>query len=122
MTHIHDQEDAVVIAEDKVLAFTKEVSVDELKGLISRFIVDLTTALRDEGCKLIGHIKGRVKLGDGEQLFFNTTTFNREPSFQGDLKRMILNCDMTINIIVYGISEKDVSRIYERAFCVFCGH
>lgn len=113
MTHIHDQEDAVVFAEQRSLFFSREVSGEELKTLIACFVFDLSTALREKGCKLIGHIKGKLDTDEGEQLFFNTTTFSQKPCLQGEIKGNIQNTDMSINIIVYGISKKEVSRIYE---------
>ncbi len=113
MTHIHDQEDALVFADQRTLSFEKEVSVDELKLLITCFVLDLSTDLCDKGCKLIGHIKGKMDIGEGGQLFFNTTNFAQKPSFKGEIEGKIQNLNMAINIIVYGISKKELSRIFE---------
>ncbi len=112
MSH-HNDEKPTVFADSKHLVFIKSVSNDELKEIFSEFISDLTQKLKKSGCKIIGHIKGKLDAGESGQIFFNVTTFEGEPRFQGELLETVSEAELVINIIVYGVTEKQVSGMYK---------
>ncbi len=114
MSHGKELE-ATVFAEQRVLLLREVGSVSELKALLTRFVLSLTNSLREQRCTLIGHIKGKLESDDGGALYFNTTSFDCEPNFRGDMCGKMLHFEIAINIIVYGISKDKVQWVYENA-------
>lgn len=97
------------------LSLRNSFSPDELKERTDEFLSKLVHSLQNEGCKLIGHIKGMFDAGDRGRLFFNLTSFNTKPRYKGRISGEIGETMLTINIIIYGVEEKTVEYIYVRA-------
>ncbi len=102
---------AVYAREIIILPETAE-SVKELKASMDIFLNDVTCALQDNGCKLIGHIKGLLDAHKNGHLFFSITSFEEKPQYKGELTGKIEKVKLTINIIVYGVEKKQVESIF----------
>lgn len=84
--------------------------------LLSDFVVDLVQSLEQIGCRLIGHIKGILDLGNNNILFFNTTSFTEKPLIKGDAELNAGEAELTLVVIVYGIKESDVEALVVNKF------
>ncbi len=77
---------------------------------LDRFLTDLTNFLRDNGCKLIGHIKGLLDAEDRGQLFFSITSFDEAIRYKGEIDGQIAKAELSINVIVYGVEETPIEK------------
>ncbi|MBN2062025.1 MAG: hypothetical protein JW882_16570 [Deltaproteobacteria bacterium] len=87
-----------------------------MKTKTDMFLYELTEALRQNGCTLIGHIKGFVNAKDKGHLMFSITSFKEGPRFKGEITGTISSAILTVNIIVYGIGQKNIETIFKKAF------
>ncbi len=87
-------------------------SVRDLKTSMDMFLSDVTYALQDNGCNLIGHIKGLLDAYKNGHLFFSITSFEEKPQYKGKLTGINKKVKLTINIIVYGIDKEQVEGIF----------
>jgi hypothetical protein len=80
-----------------------------LVAAVESFLRHLVPALRDCGCRLVGHVKGAVDAGDAGRLLFSVTSFDGEPSLQAELYGPVAECTLTVNAIVFGGEEEGVA-------------
>jgi hypothetical protein len=116
MSHDRHHEHAAAFAAKRSLSFDGAISESEFKIKTEKFLDVIVSSLKDEGCTLIGHIKGQLDAGENGTLFFGLTTFNGPPRFKGEIKGSIIRAELTINIIVYGIIEESVENLFKKAF------
>ena len=110
MSHAGHELHPTVCAQEVSLAFKIPLLADELYGRIDAFMLALTSSLQDEGCKLIGHIKGLLEVEENEHLFFSVTSLEEKASYKGELPHEISKAKLTINVIVYGVEQASVER------------
>jgi hypothetical protein len=110
--HIHP----AVYARKMNIAFDAAMKDEELRFRVERFLTDLTRSLRNDGCELIGHIKGLFVADEGGHLMFSVTSHDEPAQFKGELHAGITGGIMTVNIIVYGIELKIVETMFKKAF------
>ena len=110
MSHAGHELHPTVCAQEVDLAFKVPLPADELHGRIDAFISALTSSLQDDGCKLIGHIKGLLEVEGNKHLFFSVTSFEEKASYKGELYQEISKAKLTINVIVYGVEQATVGR------------
>jgi hypothetical protein len=87
------------------------LSETDLRKGVDAFLVELTRTLREQGCGLIGHIKGILEAGDKGHLFFSVTSFEQRTRFKGRLTGEHEKIDLTLNVIVYGVGSERVERL-----------
>jgi hypothetical protein len=85
-------------------------SAEDLKAAVDAFLSDLTRFLREQGCSLIGHIKGIVDAGEEGHLFFSVTSFEEKVRFKGELGGAFTRLDFAINVIVYGVGSEGIEK------------
>ncbi len=96
------------------------LSIDEiltqecLTNRLEVFLMDLVAALKANGCSLIGHIKGALDMNVKGMLFFNITSFNQKPRIRGELEELAVYAELSINIIIYGLSETEIKDIFRK--------
>ena len=110
MSHVGHELHPTVCAQEVSLAFKVPLLADELRGRIDAFMSALTSSLRDNGCKLIGHIKGLLEVEGNKHLFFSVTSFEEKASYKGGLPHDISKAKLTINVIVYGVEQESIER------------
>lgn len=110
MSHVGHELHPTVCAQEVGLAFKVPLSAAELHGRIDAFMSALTRSLQEDGCKLIGHIKGLLEVEGNEHLFFSVTSFEEKASYKGELYQEISKAKLTINVIVYGVEQATVGR------------
>lgn len=91
-----------------VLELGNPLQAAEISERIDAFLSDLMNFLRDNGCKLIGHIKGLLDAADRGQLFFSITSFDEAPRYKGGIDGQIAEAELSINVIVYGIDQEPI--------------
>ena len=111
MSHAGHELHPTVCAQEVGLAFKVPLLADELQGRIDAFMSALTSSLQDDGCKLIGHIKGLLQVEGNGHLFFSVTSFGEKASYKGELPHDISKAKLTINVIVYGVEQESVERM-----------
>jgi hypothetical protein len=85
---------------------TKEVFVKKI-GEISGNIIEF---LKQKGCTEIGHIKF-ISTTDGEDyLQYSVQDISKEPRIQGILRKTFEKIKVTLNIIEFGVAEKDIDN------------
>jgi hypothetical protein len=112
--HLH-QDNSVVIAKNVTLTFTQSLSDTDIKSEIIHFLDTLTRHLKNEGCKIIGHIKGKIDSAENGVLFFNQTAFDSLPDVKGQICNTVNQAEMVINIIVFGITKENVERAFNHS-------
>ena len=80
MSYVGHELHPTVCAQEVGLAFKVPLLADELYSRIDAFISALTSSLKDDGCTLIGHIKGILEVEGNENLFFSVTSFEKKTS------------------------------------------
>jgi hypothetical protein len=86
---------------------------DEPRRVLERALSDLVEGLKQAGCTLIGHIKGRIATGDGRPLFFSITTLDNNLSFKGGPLGGDGPLSLAVNVIVAGIEKDEVTKLLE---------
>ena len=110
MNHAGHELHPTVCAQELGLAFKIPITADDIVGRIDAFMSALTSSLQDDGCKLIGHIKGFLEVERNHPLFFSVTSFEEKASYKGELPHEISKAKLTINVIVYGVEKANVER------------
>jgi hypothetical protein len=100
-----------VYARKGTLRFTQQMSTAKLQAALESFLSELTRALQEEGCRLIGHIKGIFERGDRGQLFFSVTSFEQSPRYKGRLTGHFEQIAFTLNVIVYGVASERIEEL-----------
>jgi len=80
----------------------------ELRVAVDAFLGDLTGFLKEQGCGLIGHIKGMLEAGEKGHLFFSVTSFEEEVRYKGGLTGDLTRVGFTLNVIVYGVDREEI--------------
>lgn len=104
-----------------MLVLARKLSNAELQERADSFLSGLTRSLAEEGCRLIGHIKGILEAGDKGQLFFSTTSFDRRPRHKGGLTGSFEKIDFTLNVIVYGVGMEKIEELVLAGLCRHLG-
>ncbi len=103
-----------VYAHQRELVFDAAIPVAELKDRASIFISELTGALKDNGCELIGHIKGLIDAHEKGHLMFSVTSFDEGARFKGKMADGIAGAELKVNVIVYGIEQEIIEAVYQK--------
>jgi hypothetical protein len=82
-----------------------------LRAAVDAFLSELTRSLSEQGCKLIGHIKGVFEAGEKGQLFFSVTSFDQKTRYKGKLTGSIETIDFALNVIVYGVESLKIESL-----------
>jgi hypothetical protein len=92
---------------------------------LARFLSDLTRQAKENGCTMVGHIKGVLTAGEDAPLFFSLTSFDGIPRCQGGPLGQAESCTMSINVIVAGMERSQLDGLLrstlERHFLVHGG-
>lgn len=94
-----------VVAEKVDLEFENPVPPKHLNETLDDFLLSLTALLQNNGCLLIGHIKGMLNNEKNEHIFFSITGFGEEVRYKGQLSGLSKRAKLVMNVIVYGIDE-----------------
>ncbi len=108
-----DELSPIICTAEAKLDYHPGKNLDEMKDILNAFTADLVAALQENGCLLIGHIKGVIRGEDAGSLFFSLTSFEEIPDFKGTLQRHLVTGHLTINVIVYGVAELIAVSILE---------
>ena len=95
----------VIFSKQEKFLFSSYLPVNRIVESVQSFLVDLCETLKKEGCKLIGHIKVLLNAGSSGFLFISVTSFGQIPKLKGKIENEILEVTLTINAIVYDLSE-----------------
>lgn len=83
----------------------------ELRGRLDGFLAELTRALRERGCRLIGHIKGSLDAEASGHLFFSVTSFEERPRCKGGISGRPERLSLALNVIVYGVGAGEIEPL-----------
>ena len=98
-------------ALQSTLSLPGPLSETDLRKGVDAFLAELTRSLREQGCRLVGHIKGILEAGDKGHLFFSVTSFEQRTRFKGGLTGIAEKLDFTLNVIVYGVGSERIERL-----------
>jgi hypothetical protein len=87
------------------LKYTTSIPEAEMKTRLNTFLLNLLENLQQQGCQLIGHIKGVLEVSAEYKLFFSVTSFNQPPHYKGRLPEELSSARMVLNVIVYGADK-----------------
>lgn len=99
-----------------VFEFDNQIQSAEIQKNLDLFLTDFLRFIRDNGCRLIGHIKGLFDAGEKGQLFFSITSFSEGPRYKGEIGGEISEATLSMNAIVYGIGEESVEQAIQDYF------
>ena len=92
------------------IEYDNRLKAAKISKRLDNFLTDLTNFLRDNGCTLIGHIKGLIDAEDRGQLFFSITSFDEAIRYKGEIDGEIAKVELSINVIVYGVEETPIEK------------
>jgi hypothetical protein len=92
------------------IEYDRQVPAATVSKRLDSFLSDLTNFLRDNGCTLIGHIKGLIDAEESGQLFFSITSFDEPVRYKGEIDGKIGKVELSINVIVYGVEETPIEK------------
>ena len=110
MTGTGREEHPTACSTHLALELGTQMRAAEIQIRIELFLSGLTDFLRENGCTLIGHIKGLLDAGNGGQLFFSVTSFNDGIRYKGGLAGEAEEATLWINVIVYGVAQEPIER------------
>jgi hypothetical protein len=102
--------------EPTVSSFNLEVDTDaltgeELRKALSNYLNKVTSALKEAGCPLIGHIKLMFDAAQGGCLIASATSFHETPSVEGDFEGISRKGRLTVHAVVYGTAGERLEEI-----------
>lgn len=103
-------DDLVIVAMETELS---PKGSEEPRRALEGALSDLVEGLKQAGCTLIGHIKGRIIAGDGRPLFFSITTLDNNLSFKGGPLGGEGPLSLAVNVIVAGVEKDEVRKLLE---------
>jgi hypothetical protein len=103
------------------LTLAEPWSEAEVRKGVDAFLAELGHALREQGCRLIGHIKGILETGDKGHLLFSVTTFDQKTRFKGGLSGKQEKMDLSLNVIVYGIDSGEIEQLVRQGLLAHLG-
>jgi hypothetical protein len=104
----------VVLARQASLSFAHDLSPDRVFAALAAFVEGAAQSLEVAGCILIGHIKGTLTTESGA-LTFHKTTATGPPVVSGALAGRPSQAKLSINAIVFGVTEECLRRSVEAA-------
>jgi hypothetical protein len=116
MTGAGREEHPTACSMQIALEFDKSMPVAEIRKRLDTFLSDLTSFLKESGCKLIGHIKGLLDAGERGQLFFSITSFDEGVRYKGDIDGETAKAELSINVIVYGVEQEPIEIAVKEQF------
>ena len=129
MTKDKDQLEPTAFALKENLIFDDAISAIELKSRVDIFLSELIDELKNNGCEMIGHIKGLIIVdgADGAEsgddvvdkkghIMFSITSFEEGARFKGDISDGITKMVFTINVIVFGMVDTVIEKIFKKLF------
>ncbi len=82
MSFIKDEKH-VACSLQKHIILKEPFQENQILLVVYNFIDVLIKGLKENGCKMIGHIKGMVDCGENGILFFNITSYDDEVRVKG---------------------------------------
>ncbi len=126
MTKNNEPLEPTAFAIKENLIFTDALLAIELRSRMNSFLLEMTGELKNNGCKLIGHIKGLISVDDAEggddainkkgHLMFSITSFEEGARFKGKMQYGVTKAVFKINVIVFGIDYSTVEKIFKKVF------
>ena len=121
--HAHDDlrylgaggQPAVFAARGDV-SFTPALPDAAVKARVGAFLRGLADELAAAGCTLVGHIKGHLDGAGRGHLAFSLTSLTGEPRWVGSLREPAARLEVTINVIVFGVSDSAVGDAVPRCW------
>ena len=99
--HDHDHDELVIVSLDREYDCA-DISEKDMVERLHNF----ARRLKSWGARLIGNLKVIVKTDSGGYLLISTTSFKESPHLKGRLPKSFSKISLTLNAIVYGVSEE----------------
>ena len=107
------------VAADIKGDFRPPLTADEANLRFTGFLADVTRDCAKAGAVMIGHVKANARSGK-EMLSMNSTTEDGNVRTRSKFTSDVKEYTMTINVIIYGITEEIISQILDRR-CTILG-
>lgn len=101
----HEDSEWVIFSKELKMSFRSPISPALMLERINGVLISLSRALKEEGCRLIGHIKVFIRSETEEHLFISITSFDQIPDVKGKMEKEISKIVLKMNAVVYGLSE-----------------
>jgi len=108
----HEISEWVTFSKELEMSFRIPMSPPLILERMNNVLIGFSRALNEEGCRLIGHVKVLIKSGAEEHLFISVTSFDQLPSSKGRMEKEISNMLLTVNAVVYGLSEDRLAFLF----------
>lgn len=108
LRHVAEGVEPAVYAHRTRLSFDPTAPSAQLLNDVTRSLRALQRRLSADGCSLVGHIKGSLDGGEQGHAAFSVTTLGDEPRWTGTLSGPVSALDITLNVIVFGITDAAV--------------
>lgn len=108
----HENSEWVTFSKELEMSFRSPMSPPLVLERMNSVLIDFSRVLKEEGCRLIGHVKVLIRSGAEEHLFISLTSFDRLPASKGRMEKEISSMLLTVNAVVYGLSEDRVAFLF----------
>jgi len=100
----------VALTKKVIITSSRPVTKEDFIKKIGELTKNIIDYLKQKGCRDIGHIKF-ISTTDGEDyLQFSVQDIGKEPRIQGMLRKTFEKIKITLNIIEFGVDEKDIDK------------
>jgi hypothetical protein len=105
-----DSNGTVALTKRATITFSRPVTKEAFVKKIGETASNIIDFLKSRGCREIGHIKF-ISTTDGEDyLQFSIQDIGKKPRIQGILRKTFEKIKITLNIIEFGVEEKDIDN------------
>lgn len=105
LRHVAAGSEPAVYAGRTRLSFDPPAAGAEILADVTDSLRTLIARLAADGCVLIGHIKGSLDAGEQGRAAFSLTAPGDAPRWTRTLSEPIALLDVTLNVIVFGITD-----------------
>jgi len=116
LSHVPDATRPAVFAARAVVRTVTPAHGDQLESDVTAFLAALSDGLAEAGCRLVGHVKGSIAAVGRGDLTFHVTALGSAPAITGGFAGMVEEAELTINVIVFGVDERELPAIVRGAW------
>jgi len=100
--------DSISLTRKVVITSAKTIAKEDFIKKIVEITESMLLYLKNNGCEKLGHLKLISTTNGEDYLQISVADIAKKPAIKGMLKKTFAKIKLTLNIIEFGVSKKDI--------------
>jgi len=100
--------DSISLTRKVVITSAKTIAKEDFIKKIIEITESMLLYLKNNGCEKLGHLKLISTTNGEDYLQISVADIAKKPAIKGMLKKTFAKIKLTLNIIEFGVSKKDI--------------